>query len=180
MKVVDDFFCHQDFIGNTKKISEYVKWATRFNGPAIWKTLTPMKIVCSPKSKDYIVCFLQSYSFFLSADFVLETTRHVWIGIHSFCHQAIPEIQRIDSKLWQCLRCSSEGGVSVSRRWGMTFSLFKMFSWIFLSSWNMRSVLTALVWRSILITSHSNTTIPLSKATWRVSIPFPTADGEEF
>jgi hypothetical protein len=77
MKVVDDFFRHQDFIGNTKKISEYAKWATRFNGPAIWKTPTPMKIVCSPKSKDYIVCFLQSYSFFLSADFVLETTRHV-------------------------------------------------------------------------------------------------------
>jgi hypothetical protein len=56
MKVIDSFFSHPDYNGNTTKISEYATWAIRDNGPAVWGTPTPMNIKGPPGSKGFKVC----------------------------------------------------------------------------------------------------------------------------
>jgi hypothetical protein len=64
MKAVDDFFNRPNFSGNAKKISEYARWAIRCDGPAVWKTPTPMRIDFSPGTNGYVVRILVPYLFF--------------------------------------------------------------------------------------------------------------------
>ncbi|KIM80299.1 hypothetical protein PILCRDRAFT_49899, partial [Piloderma croceum F 1598] len=54
IKIVTAFFATEPYANKPKVIAKYAKWATRKDGPGVWRVPTPIDCVVPSESPDYI------------------------------------------------------------------------------------------------------------------------------
>ena len=92
IKNITDFFKGDQFQNDPTKIAKYAMWALRTDGPAVWEIPTPIDCLFPNMLSCYIV-HIHPYIYTLAHPVsILETAKHISIGLHHILAVSIYEI----------------------------------------------------------------------------------------